>query len=88
LDKFICDRCGSCCRSIGKSVLFADLDKGGGICGHLDEETNLCTIYNERPLFCDVEKAYEAYFADVVDIEEYFLMNRKACAVLKGLRND
>lgn len=50
---FNCDKCGLCCRSLHLSELYHDLDKGDGVCIHLDEKTNLCRIYHSRPEKCN-----------------------------------
>ena len=46
---FKCDCCGNCCKNIAKSELYSDLDRGDGVCKYLIG--NICSIYNERPLF-------------------------------------
>ena len=57
----MCRRCGKCCRDkyiIGDSIYF-----GGGSCRHLDPDTNLCTIYENRheinPQCLSVEKGID-----------------------------
>lgn len=53
---FNCDKCGLCCRSLKKfGELYADLDDGSGVCKFFDKTSNLCTIYDMRPLKCRVE---------------------------------
>jgi len=39
---FQCDRCGCCCRNLHKSEIYAELDRGDGVCKYL--LGNLCTI--------------------------------------------
>lgn len=41
---FNCDKCGLCCRSLHLSDLYHDLDKGDGVCIHLDEK-QICVEY-------------------------------------------
>ncbi|MCM1480419.1 MAG: hypothetical protein NC085_12005 [Muribaculaceae bacterium] len=55
---------------------------GNGICKYL--RGNKCGIYNERPLLCRVDESYEAYFKDVITIEEYYRLNYEACNILKN----
>lgn len=63
---FNCDKCGLCCRSLKKfGELYADLDDGSGVCKFLDKTSNLCIIYDMRPLKCRVEDAYKAYFSKI-----------------------
>lgn len=46
---FECDKCGECCRHLKDILIYAELDRGDGICRYL--KGNLCSIYEERPLF-------------------------------------
>lgn len=80
---FKCDRCGLCCQNLGKSPLYADLDDGTGVCRFLDRKSNLCKIYENRPVKCNVEKSY-AFFADAMSYDEYLKLNHEACLMLKG----
>lgn len=80
---FKCDCCGCCCRNLDKSELYADLDRGDGICKYLVD--NLCSIYSERPLFCRVDECYELYFKEEMSLEEYYEINALACEKLKRL---
>lgn len=83
--KFECDKCGLCCRHINRCIggLLEEFDTGNGTCKFLDTETNLCTIYLERPDICSVERAYKKYFSELYTEEEFFRINYKACAELK-----
>jgi Fe-S-cluster containining protein len=44
---------------------------------------NLCSIYETRPLVCDVEKSYKVFFADKMSKEVYNKMNREICITLQ-----
>lgn len=79
--KFNCDKCGLCCKNIKLSSLSAELDRGDGICKHL--RNNLCEIYDERPIYCNVEEYYEKYLSEKVKREEFYEQNRKICELLK-----
>ncbi len=48
----ICDKCGICCKNLKLSDVYINLHNGDGICRYLDLETNLCTIYENRPILC------------------------------------
>ena len=85
MDKFKCDCCGACCRNLDKSSYFAAMDKGNGVCKYLDEKTNLCTIYDHRPLLCNVDEAYRVYFKKYMSLEKYYETNYKACELLKSI---
>lgn len=78
---FPCDKCGACCRNLHLSPLYAELDRGDGVCKYLSE--NLCSIYESRPLLCRVDECYEKFFKDVMSLEKYYHLNQKACQLLK-----
>lgn len=78
---FKCDCCGCCCRNLSKSELYINLDRGDGVCKYLSG--NLCSIYNDRPLFCRVDECYELFFKDNMPLEEYYRLNQKECEKLK-----
>lgn len=78
---FVCDKCGACCRNLNRSPLYAELDKGNGVCRHL--VGNLCSIYEDRPLLCRVDESYEAFFKDYMTREEFYRMNYACCKMLK-----
>lgn len=80
---FKCDHCGLCCMNISGSQLYEDLDRGDGICVHLDCETKLCSIYEDRPIKCDVDRLYDTYFYQLMKREDYYQYNYMACKMLK-----
>lgn len=80
---FPCDCCGLCCRSLAQSEAYSDLDRGDGICMYFDDITNLCTIYENRPDKCNIDKSYERFFKNSMTLEEYYELNRKACDKLR-----
>ena len=80
---FECDKCGKCCRSLNLSDLYEDLDNGDGVCRYLYENTNLCTIYENRPKKCNIDEMY-MYFNTYMTIEKYYNLNHMICKKLKG----
>lgn len=80
---FFCDKCGLCCRSLNNSQLYDDLNDGTGTCIYYDKATKLCSIYENRPEKCNVEKMYK-YFPCDVTWEEYVKFNLECCKNLKG----
>jgi Fe-S-cluster containining protein len=60
-----------------------DLDIGNGICRYLDR--NLCTIYETRPLVCNVEAMYAAYFEETTTWIEFISMNIQSCIEIAKL---
>ncbi|MCI8377963.1 MAG: YkgJ family cysteine cluster protein [Lachnospiraceae bacterium] len=80
---FACKQCGLCCRNLKLSPLYAELDRGDGVCRYL--KGNLCSIYNERPLLCRIDESYEVYFKGSFSKEEYYKLNYEMCNKLKKL---
>ena len=80
---FPCDKCGLCCKNIRFSSLSSELDRGDGVCKHL--KNNLCEIYSQRPIFCDVDAYYEKFLAEKISREEFYKMNRAVCKKLKEI---
>lgn len=78
---FPCNCCGCCCRNIGNSPLYKNLDRGDGICKHLSG--NLCAIYEDRPLLCRVDDCYDIFFYQIMEREEYYKLNMAICKELK-----
>jgi len=78
---FPCDKCGLCCKNIRFSSLSSELDRGDGVCKHLKD--NLCEIYSQRPIFCNVDAYYEKFLAGKISREEFYNMNREVCERLK-----
>ena len=78
---FNCDKCGQCCRNLATSTLYADLDRGDGICKYL--EGNLCSIYEIRPIKCRIDECYERYFKDEISKEVFYELNYDICKKLK-----
>jgi len=81
---FECDRCGLCCRHVNLNPMYVNMHSGDGVCKFLDQETNLCTIYNERPLLCRVDATYELLYQDQMSREEFYAMNYEECKKLKA----
>ena len=81
---FQCDRCGECCRHLDLSPLYAELDRGDGVCRYLDG--NLCSIYETRPVLCRVDACYHLYFQSALSLEAYYRYNQEVCQHFKQLR--
>jgi Fe-S-cluster containining protein len=84
--KFPCIKCSLCCRSLNKLYFLSDYDSGGGICRYLSG--NLCSIYNERPEICNVEKMYHSYFKKCMNENEFIIANLKSCLELAKENED
>ena len=79
---YVCSKCGTCCRNLKLSELYADLDRGDGVCKFLQED-NLCSIYSNRPDKCNIDKMYELLFKNVYSKDDYYAMNYKSCKYLR-----
>lgn len=82
--KFICTKCGACCRFVSYYEGSQFLDRGDGICKYLDETTNLCKIYDYRPEVCRVDKMYKKY-KNQMTWDEYLAANYEACEQLREI---
>lgn len=82
---FPCNACGLCCLRVNSSVETAFLDRGDGVCRHLDEQQHLCTIYDKRPLVCRVEDYYLENLSSVVSWESFVELNVQICNELQRL---
>lgn len=79
---FPCNSCGKCCRRVNMSDETRFLDRGDGVCKNFDEQTNLCTIYTERPLVCRVEDYYKKHLSEKIEWDEFVRINVKICESL------
>lgn len=81
-NKFICIKCGLCCRNIDYILELKEYDLGNGTCKYLDTKTNSCTIYYKRPEVCNVEKSYAKFYHKYYTEEEYLRLNYEGCKLL------
>lgn len=79
MTSFPCTSCGKCCRRVNLSTATAYLDRGDGICYHFDIDTNLCTIYHDRPLVCRVEDYYKVHLSDKIEWDDFVKLNLSIC---------
>ena len=80
---FNCERCGACCRKIGVISWVKDMALSNGICKYLNQKTNLCTIYEKRPIFCNVDAFYKKYYKDKMSIEDFYKINKTECIKIR-----
>jgi len=83
MNDFPCTQCGACCKSITGIDFLKDFDRGDGQCTFLDEQTNLCTNYDERPLLCNIDRAFNELFVTQLSKESYYELNARACNELQ-----
>ena len=79
---FACEKCGKCCRHLKGISIYAELDRGDGICRYL--KGNLCGIYEDRPLFCRIDDCYELFFKEKYNRDEFDNLNYEICNKLKN----
>ena len=78
---FLCDKCGLCCRNIDKVPQLKEFHNGDGICKFLTN--NKCSIYESRPLICNIDKVYELFFSNLYTLEKFYKLNYQVCMILK-----
>lgn len=83
MKSFPCTSCGACCKSIKGIDFLKEHDSGDGCCKYLDEN-NLCSIYEERPLLCNIDRAYAMIFSANYSKEEFYSINAEACNKLQS----
>ena len=79
---FNCSKCGLCCRSLNE--YYSDLDRGDKVCRYLDTNTNLCKIYDNRPIKCRIDDFYDKYLSNIISRDIYYSLNYDVC---KNLHN-
>ena len=80
---FPCTRCGAGCRSVAYSPLTTWLDRGDGICRHLEEKNEFCSIYDHRPDICHIETQYKLNYQKEISWNDFCELNKKCCHILK-----
>ena len=81
--RFPCTSCGLCCKNLGLSSEASKLNRGDGTCLHFDDNTNLCLIYEDRPLVCRVEDYYTKYLSETFKWDDFVALNLKVCETLQ-----
>lgn len=82
---FKCEQCGSCCRNIGNAFWAKNMALSNGICKYLNQATNLCTIYKNRPIFCNVDAFYDKFLKNKIFKDEFYAANKTECRKLQFL---
>jgi len=75
---FPCISCGLCCQKINLSPkkVHREMDSGDGVCIYL--KRNTCSIYETRPVECNIKLSYVEY-SHIFSQSEYILLNINAC---------
>ncbi|WP_318445132.1 YkgJ family cysteine cluster protein [Photobacterium leiognathi] len=82
LSPFPCNGCGKCCANVHLSEQTQELDRGDGICIHLDTVSKQCQIYEERPDICRVALQFERHYATQFSWNEFVSLNLTICEQL------
>lgn len=77
---FPCTGCGACCSAI-EGIDFLEAYNHNGVCMHLQNKQ--CVIYENRPLLCKIDKAYEDIFSQFMSKEVFYEQNAAACNELQ-----
>ena len=80
---FPCSQCGNCCRSVGKTFWGKSMALEDGSCKWLDHKTQRCTIYDNRPVFCNVDKCYDNIYITKMSRDEFYQINKRVCYELQ-----
>lgn len=83
LTPFPCTACGLCCKNVHLSDITAYLDRGDSVCKFLNLNTNLCNIYETRPLVCRVDEFYLMHFEKQMDWDLFIEPNLEICKQLQ-----
>lgn len=72
---FLCAKCGECCRHL-HLVPGTEKLHNNGICKYL--VGNECSIYINRPFFCNHKKLYKEIY-EYISLEEYYKEIKLTC---------
>lgn len=96
---FPCTKCGVCCKTIGRLIADANnasddqnpliaevrafpFEVKGQTCSMYIEGKG-CSVYNERPDICNIDKMYEKYYRYTgMSLKEYYSFNAAGCNIL------
>lgn len=81
---FPCTCCGLCCQNISAINELKVFDLGNGICKYLDISLNLCKIYNDRPLVCNIDKSFQEKYNKYFNKITFYRENAKICNKLQS----
>lgn len=82
---FACSRCMECCRRVHLLPQTAAMDRGDGVCRHLDELNKGCRIYDERPDICRIDLQYANHYQQEMTWEVFVRINEAGCKQLQML---
>jgi len=80
---FPCTVCGLCCQNISNIKELKEFDLGNGVCKYFDYSTRGCSIYEDRPDVCRVDKMFDLVYYKEFTREEFYIANAKICNFLQ-----
>ena len=75
---FPCTKCGLCCQNVHLNDLYKNLDRGDGVCKNLTEFMT-CGTYDNRPIMCRIDEAYDTIFSQHISRQAYYKLNADFC---------
>lgn len=83
--QFPCKGCGECCRHVnGQDAL----DRGDGTCRYYDDASRQCTVYETRPLACNVDQGFSLFFESRISATAFYMSQALACTALHADNHD
>lgn len=64
------------------------MDRGDGVCRHLDERNAGCGIYEQRPDACRVDRQYELNYRQSMTWEAFVKVNEAGCRQLQAITSN
>lgn len=84
-----CENCGACCRFGNPGRFDPNIVNEHGDCIYLDLKTKLCTIYENRPIFCRLHEWYSiTYDPELVPFDVYVILQKIGCDKLREKMKD
>jgi Fe-S-cluster containining protein len=80
---FPCTSCGLCCQNIGGIKELKEFDLGNGICKYFDFGNRKCSIYEDRPNICRVDKMFDLVYYKNFTRKDFYVGNAKVCNALQ-----
>ena len=80
---FPCTACGLCCQNISGIEELKGYDIGNGVCRYFNSKEKKCTIYENRPEICSVDKMFEKLYYKEFTQKIFYQANAKVCNQLQ-----
>ncbi|CAA6819796.1 MAG: Unknown protein [uncultured Thiotrichaceae bacterium] len=83
---YACTQCGLCCRNISNIEQLKDFNRGDGTCTYYRPHIG-CTIYEKRPLACQIDAGYQVFASASMSLADYYKKNAMVCNELQETAN-